>query len=178
MQMIDLSKYRNPDCDEYMSEETSVMLKEFIGHRISMCMINADHTTMYWCVDGEWYVIGAEGDCCSESWFNHCDNAGALIDATLLEFEDVEVGEIEEDREQQARHKRAKELLGDGDDDNGNDYIVGNMLKFKTNKGHCTIEFRNASNGYYKGYASVSEFKSRNWKEKNKLDIAKELEDF
>jgi hypothetical protein len=31
------------------------------------------------------------------------------------------------------------------------------MLKFKTNKGYCTIEFRNESNGYYSGWTEIRE---------------------
>ena len=181
---IDLEKYTDYNRDDYVDEDkgknNNQMFNEFVGHHIDMCMINANQTTMYWCVDGIWYMITAEANCCSESWFNHCDNASALIDATLLEFENVEIGEVEEDDAQVLRKERLAELLGNGDeyDDHGNDYIQGNMLKFKTNKGHCTIEFRNASNGYYSGYAEIIKFDPKTWKEKNELDIAKELEDF
>ena len=176
---IDLKKYTNYERDDYSESDNNQMFNEFVGHHIEMCMISSDQRTMYWCVDGSFYEVIAEADCCSESWFNHCDNASALIDATLLEFESVAVGEVEEDDAQILRKKRLAELLGNGNEYNdANDCIQGNMLKFKTDKGHCTIEFRNASNGYYVGHASIQKFEPKTWKEKNELDIAKELEDF
>lgn len=110
-----------------MSDEN---FDNFVGKKIEECRISGDRYTMFWKVDGQWWTISAEGDCCSRSWYEHCDNGEALQNATLNSFEDVDSDSFEEESE----------------------YIRINMLKFATNKGHCTIEFRNSSNGYYSGW--------------------------
>lgn len=119
--------------------------EDFIGKKIEKCYINKPKDRMVWIVDGQIYQLDAVGDCCSNSWYEHCDNASALQDSTLIEFEDVDQESI----------------------DCGGDYIQINMLKFKTNKGSCTIEFRNESNGYYSGWVLF-----------NKKDDCLTLEDY
>jgi hypothetical protein len=74
----------------------SYSLKSFVGKRINESYIDADKSTMYWQVDNEWYSLVAEGDCCSYSWYEHCDNGAALQDAKVLEYESCS-GDSKED---------------------------------------------------------------------------------
>ncbi len=106
-----------------------------VGKTITDALINQNRDVMMWKVDGVWYSLNAYGDCCSDSWFEHCDNALVFDNAKFLEYENVG---------------------GDSWEDNYN-LIQVNMIKVKTDKGHCTIEFRNSSNGYYSGWVEVRE---------------------
>jgi hypothetical protein len=109
-------------------------LKDFVGKHINAAYVESGNDgVMYWLVNGEWYKLDAVGDCCSHSWYAHCDSGDVLQNATLLDFEDFSKESIHE---------------------NWN-LIRINMLKFKTDKGYCTIEFRNSSNGYYSGWCSI-----------------------
>lgn len=109
-------------------------ISKFVGKTVEAAFINDSKDVMSWKVDGKWYDLNAIGDCCSHSWFEHCDNADVFNGGTILEIEhfsgDTENGEY------------------------GNEIKV-DMLKIKTDKGHCTIEFRNESNGYYSGWIDV-----------------------
>lgn len=113
-------------------------VRDFVGMKIEKTLINQHRDAMYWKIDGKWYTLDAIGDCCSRSWYEHCDNADALKDATVLEYDYTS----EEDQ---------------FNDSAGDEYIQVNMMKFKTTKGHCTIEFRNESNGYYSGWTEVND---------------------
>lgn len=119
---------------------------DWVGKKIESCYINDSKRIMRWKVDGKCFKIEAVGDCCSYSWFEHCDNGEALQDAVLNSFENVSEGSIHHDEGE--------------DNDYYRDQILVNMLKFKTNKGYCTIEFRNSSNGYYSGWCEISEVKN------------------
>ena len=110
-------------------------LDEFVGKHINAAYIDNTKTVMHWIVNGEWYKLDAVGDCCSYSWYQHCDSGDVLQNATLNEFEYV--------------HLERK----NGED--GYSVIQIDMLKFKTDRGYCTIEFRNSSNGYYSGWCEV-----------------------
>ena len=107
----------------------------FVDKVVEKVMINGDHSTMMWKVDGKWYRLSAYGDCCSTSWYEHCDNASVFDNAKLIAWEDA----------------------GGHSEDKDWNVIRVNMLKFKTEKGDCTIEFRNESNGYYSGWVEFSD---------------------
>lgn len=113
------------------------MFKDFVGKTIKKVFINLDRDKMFWIVDNKVYEVYAFGDCCSSSWFEHCDNADVFKNAKLLAFEDF------------------SQTYPNDDDENYN-YIRVNMLKFATTKGRCTIEFRNSSNGYYSGEVELT----------------------
>lgn len=117
--------------------------ENFIGKTVFDILISDDHTYMYWLVDNQWYEIYAEGDCCSSSWFEAFEDPDVIIGTKLLAFEDSQTP--------QASH------VPDPEDDQEDNYIQYNFLKFTTIKGYCTIEFRNSSNGYYSGYCSFKE---------------------
>jgi hypothetical protein len=115
----------------------SINLENFVGKKIEKCLINNSKDIMYWKINGRWYELYAEGDCCSSSWYEWCDNASVLQNSILMEFEEYECNSWWK---------------------NGDCYYVrAGMLEFKTNKGCCTIELRNNSNDYYRGYCKVRE---------------------
>jgi hypothetical protein len=132
----------------------SSSFSDFVGKTINAAMIGTSNDRMFWKVDGEWYDIYAEGDCCSASWFEHCDDGSVLQNAVLTSFESFS-------REPLKGEERDYETL------------QIDMLKFKTSKGYCTIEFRNSSNGYYSGRADIQKMD----KEPN-LDGYKNIESF
>lgn len=77
----------------------------------------------------------AVGDCCSESFIEDLDNIEALQDATMMEVEVVD--------------GPSKDMA------DGYGESKWTFYKFKTNKGMCTLSFRNDSNGYYNGWLEL-----------------------
>ena len=75
------------------------------------------------------------GDCCSESWVNHVNDIGNLIDATVTLVEEFDF----------------HSMLGIEPEPTRQDSDEVLFHKVHTNKGTCLIEFRNSSNGYYGG---------------------------
>lgn len=73
----------------------------------------------------------AVGDCCSSSYIEDLDNRDAFTNAIFVDVEEV-----------------------DGETKDVSDWEVykWTFYKFKTNKGMCTLSFRNESNGYYNGW--------------------------
>lgn len=108
-------------------------LDVLIGKTIHKIYLNKERDVIAFVVDGEPYpfMYYAEGDCCSNSWFEHIDNVPALIDAIVTAI-DSEHGD------QQGKH--------------GDDVIEWDFIKITTHKGKATLEFRNQSNGYYGGW--------------------------
>ena len=90
--------------------------------------------TLRFNLKGDAACFEAVGDCCSSSFIESLDNPEVFKDAI---FESVESVEGEQ-----------KEL---------DDFDVHKwtFYKFKTNKGMCTLSFRNESNGYYDGHLEL-----------------------
>lgn len=84
--------------------------------------------------DNTTITYAAWGDCCSSSYINDLDNPEIFKNATILDVKH-EYGEQER-----------------------SDYQVTkwSFYKFKTDKGMCTLSFRNESNGYYDGYLMLA----------------------
>lgn len=80
--------------------------------------------------DGFERAFTVDGDCCSQSWIEHLEMPNDVVGATLLDVEDVGMGEI---------------------DDPEYCLQVYNT-RFKTDRGEIVLEYRNSSNGYYGGY--------------------------
>jgi hypothetical protein len=68
-------------------------------------------------------------DCCSESWIESIDAPENLIEAKILDIEEIPGGE---------------DLPG-----TRQEYDQVYFLKIKTDKGYVTIDYRNSSNGEY-----------------------------
>lgn len=77
----------------------------------------------------------AVGDCCSQSFIESLDNPEIFQNAVFDSVESVS-GETKE---------------------NGIVAHKWTFYKFKTNKGMCTLSFRNESNGYYDGFLELAE---------------------
>lgn len=75
-----------------------------------------------------------DGDCCSESWIEHIEGVGSIINSEILSVEEINGGEIEGTRQ---------------------DVDSIYFFKIKTTKGYAQIEMRNSSNGYYGGSLEV-----------------------
>lgn len=82
-------------------------------------------------LEKETVVFEAYGDCCSHSYIESLDNPEIFKDSILDSVESVEGEESRRD---------------------DCDVLRWTFYKFKTNKGMCTLSFRNESNGYYSGY--------------------------
>lgn len=76
----------------------------------------------------------AEADCCSSSYIEDMDNPEALINSTVINV-DVVSGEVEGEKDYNV--------------------IKWTFYKFLTDKGMCTLSFRNESNGYYNGWLKL-----------------------
>ncbi len=79
-------------------------------------------------------VFEAVGDCCSSSYIESLDNPEIFNNAKFISVESV-VGETKENGEYEI--------------------FKWTFYKFKTDKGMCTLSFRNESNGYYDGHLEL-----------------------
>ena len=106
----------------------SEQFKNLIGKEV--LSVEFSENTLRFNLKHDAVIYEAVGDCCSSSFIEDLDNIEALQNA-VLESVDVVEGEVAE-----------KE-----------DWKVSEwtFYKFKTNKGLCTLSFRNDSNGYYNG---------------------------
>lgn len=118
-------------------------MKKLEGRTIKSIRTNADHTVLAFDTDDGVIAYGAEGDCCSESWFHHFSGVQELLGANVLQVEsapswepsarsDVTAEDIAED----SRH-----------DSDNKDY----WFDIFTVNAQTRIEMRNSSNGYYGG---------------------------
>ena len=82
-------------------------------------------------------VVGlADGDCCSSTWIEDVIGVDALIDQPITSVEELELPE----------HLKVPTKT-----DNYEEEMQYYGLALRTNKGTCTIAYRNSSNGYYGG---------------------------
>ena len=118
-------------------------MKELIGRQIREVRIgDAAQLLVFQVGTGryigrEFIAYRTEGDCCSETWFSAINGIEALIDQTVTDV--IERETVEAPGTRQAE-----------------DTLYGYTLVTAT--GHCDIEFRNSSNGYYGGSCYQVEF--------------------
>lgn len=133
--------------------------KDLVGRTIRS--VATDDARGYLCfhTDAGFVLYEADGDCCSESWFNHVVNAAALIDATVSRVDVAEERSIDAEA---------------GDPDFSGRQEVDRIYGFiiHTTKGSCQIELRNSSNGYYGG--SVNRVAADNFRGCQKHDDCRE----
>ena len=84
------------------------------------------------------FIFFVYGDCCSVSYINSIEDGDVLKGNYLIGYEE-KVMDMEEN-----------EYRGEKIDIE--EYLEVYNIDLKTNKGTCTIDFRNESNGYYGGY--------------------------
>lgn len=103
--------------------------KDLIGKKVKF--IEKDERILQFNLeDGSLIEFEAIGDCCSKSFIEDMDNPEIFNNSTFISVEVVD-GESKENDEFDV-HKWS-------------------FYKFKTDKGMCTLSFRNESNGYYNG---------------------------
>ena len=110
-------------------------MKELIGKKILGVMANPDND--YWRFitdqgDVDYYCFA---DCCSESWINHVNGLDELVGYTVWNVDDIDFHALLK-VEPEATRQEYDDVL---------------FHRVKTEKGTCTFEFRNSSNGYYGG---------------------------
>lgn len=104
-----------------------------IGKTITAVHLAADNQALRFDVEGaEPIVARTEDDCCSYTWVESLDNVDALIGGTVAAVEDIDMPELGYDHEEY-------------------DVLAFYGCRITTDKGHCTIDYRNDSNGYYGG---------------------------
>lgn len=86
------------------------------------------------------YKYQALSDCCSESWFAHMTGVSNVIGAKVIDVSSI-------DFDLPVEHPEYKGIR--------QDVAKLHAIDLTTSKGNARIEFRNESNGYYDGYASL-----------------------
>lgn len=120
---------------------------ELIDKTIYRIFINDEDNMICFCTEkteGGHIVYYTSADCCSDSYIYHMDNVDALIGGTIKKVEDIGEDELR----QSFLARRTKESRSNGYEQ---EVETVHFIKFTTDKGNCTLEFRNHSNGYYDG---------------------------
>ncbi len=113
---------------------------DWVGKPIEVCLIEPDHETMFWRIDGVWFTIAAYAEEHGRSWFEHCDDASVLAGSVLQGFDGSE--------------SQYGELPSPSDIDRTVDV---QFLRFATSKGRCTIELRTDHDPHYGGWVEIRE---------------------
>jgi len=82
-------------------------------------------------------IFSAYGECCSDSWIEHCETMTSP--EKILSFEEISIDSYDEYHTK----KRIDETMDD---------LKFYFYEVKTEKGSYKIEMRNNSNGYYGGW--------------------------
>lgn len=155
--------------------------KELIGKKIISLAINDQDNLLQFTIDDSLPEIlyqgdkkmhySAEGECCSDTFFYHVSNIEALIGGTVSSVDgeketdnpyQYDAGEPEIDYDAPDYiHLNSYEHWGKADkrsargvkhkDFKHGGYEEAGFWRLHTDKGTCTIEVRNAHNGYYGG---------------------------
>lgn len=108
-------------------------MNPLIGKKVTAVYLAEDNMAIRLDVDGGPPIVARTyGDCCSETWIESLDNVDALIGGTVQSVENIELPEQEAKTEDY-------------------DVIQFYGCRIVTDRGHCTIDYRNRSNGYYGG---------------------------
>lgn len=123
---------------------------ELVGKKILDVEVgNSEGLIRFTCADSSQLVYICEGDCCSETWFSEILNLDFLVNHTVSEVRELDMPSYDDGNTRQ----QYDELYG---------------YKIATEAGHCTIVFRNSSNGYYRGSCSL--MGSDEWHKQVKCD--------
>ncbi len=116
-------------------------LNKLIGRIVKSVEMSEDKQFITFETDDGQYKFEAFADCCSDSWIEELDNPEALIGQKVNGVESFDIDSIDTDE----ADKKYKGNVG------GQDVLSVYRYDIKTDKGICTIDFRNSSNGYYGG---------------------------
>lgn len=110
-------------------------MDKLIGAKTKALFIDKAKERLVFQTDKGDFAFVAEGDCCSQSWFEHLSGVEDLINSKIKSVRHVDMGEIAHPSHE------CLQLYG---------------TRIQTARGVFEIEMRNSSNGYYGGYISQS----------------------
>lgn len=115
-------------------------MQELLNHTILDVEISVDpawmDSALRFTTENGTFVYATSADCCSETWFSEIVNLDFLINQTVTEVIELNMPSFI-----------------DGNCRQEYDSFYG--YRIATPAGHCTIAFRNSSNGYYGGSCSI-----------------------
>lgn len=127
-------------------------MKELLGRTIRSVEVNDDETLLRFQCDGGAVTFEVYGECCSTSWFADLVGYAALIDSLVTETRAVE---LEEGKAPPSGVPSSESLTASGRSWQEEDKLYGYVIT--TERGRCTVAFRNSSNGYYGGDLRLSD---------------------
>lgn len=120
--------------------ETDECLDRLIGKKIIKLLFNAEKNSFAFLLDTlRLEVFYCEGECCSESWIEHVSGIENLFNSKVIKINYIDI-----DTER-------------NDDDWGEKETLVYRFDIYTEKGVCSMEMRNHSNGYYSGQLTHEE---------------------
>ena len=137
-------------------------MKELVGRTIRGVEVNDDETLLRFQCDGGPVTFEVDGDCCSSSWFADIVGFDALIGRTVAEVREVD---LEEGKAPPVDVPASGLLTASGRSRQESDSLYGYVVA--TDRGRCTIAFRNSSNGFYGGrlHHSTGEYAGAKWRQ-------------
>lgn len=111
-------------------------LEELMGRKILGLQLDDAKVYVNFITDQGDVLYGCYADCCSESWINHINGVSELVGGTVEDVDEVDFYALLK-VEPEATKQDFDQVL---------------FHRVKTEKGWCTFEFRNSSNGYYGGW--------------------------
>jgi hypothetical protein len=110
-------------------------MEELIGRKILKVQLDAEKVYLNFVTDIGNVTYGCFADCCSESWINHINGISELLGGTVQDADEVDFFSLLQIEPEATRQEYDRVLFH----------------RIKTEKGWCSFEFRNSSNGYYGG---------------------------
>ncbi len=121
-------------------------MQELLNKKIIGLEVSENEEALNFITDDGNLTYVCFGDCCSETWFSEILNIDFLIGNTITEIKELDLP-FHEDKNGRQEY----------------DQFYG--FRLATKEGHCTIAFRNSSNGYYGGSCNLkTDYVSNNWK--------------
>lgn len=118
-------------------------LDDLVGRTICAHDLESDGSALrLWLADGGMATLIPVGDCCSETWIESIDNPSALR-GTIRACEEIpmpDLGNVGTPRHPDVDRFDVVDYYG---------------LRVVTELGHCTVDFRNESNGWYGGWLEL-----------------------
>jgi hypothetical protein len=121
---------------EYVSDDKKAA-NALIGKRIDRVLVSENEDYLVFETDAGDVVWETYSDCCSETWFADITGVNALLGGRVASVECADLPSVEDGRTRQE-----------------SDSFYG--MKITTDKGNADIIYRNSSNGYYGGNASLA----------------------
>lgn len=136
-----------PSKNQYM--ESADLLSQIIGETVEEISINEDYLKIY-TKSNKTFVYEVDGQCCSHSYFSEITNVTSLLAGhKITGIRELEI-------------VYGVEGLRPSENDNEDVKVYGYLILSDPNLQPALLTFRNASNGYYGGYISHSDFEILN----------------